>query len=159
MKASRYNTVIDCPVCDTGDCQICSQDGKFAYYAPANPAENNREVMIYAVDRDNDGVTTKSMMNATQFNTLAGDNTQQPPTNDNGDVTIAQDKADRYQNQLGKNAPYTVNGNEVTKSDFPNGFPSNPDLTPQETIAWLQARGNSTLAAELQDAVVTLGLE
>lgn len=158
MKASRYNTVIDCPACGSGDCQICSDDGKFAYYAPANPAEKDREVIIYAVDKDNDGIATKRMMNAQKFNALVGDSTQDPPTDDGGEVTIAQDKADRLQNQLGKNAPYTVNGNEITESDLPNGWPSDPDLTPQEVIVWLKARGDKLLADKLQTAITKLGL-
>lgn len=158
MKASRYDTVIDCPVCDSGDCQICSEDGKFAYYAPANPAERDRQVIIYAVQQQEDGAAVKKMMSAERFNALAGDGVQEVPTDGNGDITVAQDKADRYQNQLGENAPYTVNDNEITKSDFTNGWPSDPDLTPQEVIAWLRARGDERLADELREAVADLGL-
>jgi len=158
MKASRYDTVIDCPACGAGGCQLCSEDGQFAYYAPANPGEIDREVLIYSLDRDDDGSAKKHMMSAQRFNTLAGDGTQEPPTDDNGNITIAQDIADRYQNQLGKNAPYTINGNEITESDFPNGFPSDPDMTPQEVITWLRARGDETLANRLQTTVSTLGL-
>jgi len=158
MKANRYNTVLPCPACADGDCQLCSENGKFAYYAPAHPAERDRDVLIYNAHRDGDGIAEKHMMNAQRFNALAGDATREPPTDDDGNLTIAQDKADRFENQLGKNAPYTINGNKITESDFPNGFPSDPDMTPQEVIAWLRARGDETLANRLQTTVSTLGL-
>jgi hypothetical protein len=130
----------------------------FAYFAPANPAETDREVIIYAVEQKGDGSALKRMMNAKRFNTLLGDQTQEIPTDSDGNITIARDIADRYQNQLGKNAPYTVNGNEIAESDFPNGWPSDPDLTPQEVLAWLEARGDDSLADPLREAIANLGL-
>lgn len=150
MKANRYDAVLPCPVCDDGDCQLCSDSGEFAYYAPAHPAERDRDVLIYHADRDNDGMAEKHMMNAQRFNELAGDATRDPPTDDSGNLTIAQDMADRFQNQLGKNAPYD---NGLSESDLPNGWPSDPDMSAQEVTAWLRSRGDQLLADRLEQAV------
>jgi len=150
MKANRYDTVLPCPACADGGCQLCSENGKFAYYAPAHPAERDRDVLIYHADRDDDGIAKKHMMNAQRFDALAGDATRKPPTDDNGNVTIAQDRADRLQNQLGKNAPYD---NELSESDLPNGWPTDPDLSHAELQAWLQARGDTLLAERFTKAV------
>jgi len=150
MKANRYDTVLPCPACADGDCQLCSENGKFAYYAPAHPAERDRDALIYNTDRDDDGIAEKHMMNAQRFDALAGDATRDPPTDDNGNLTIAQDKADRFQNQLGKNAPYD---NGLSESDLPNGWPADPELSLAELQAWLQGRGD-TLLAERLDKIV-----
>jgi len=150
MRANRYDTVLPCPACADGDCQLCSDDGKFAYYAPAHPAERDRDVLIYHADRDDNGIAEKHMMNAERFNALAGDATREPPTDDSGNLIVAQDKADRMQNQLGKNAPYE---NGLSEGDFQNGWPSDPDLAPQEVIAWLRGRGDSVLAERLEQAL------
>ena len=69
----------------------------------------------------------------------------------------AQDIADRMQNQMGKNAPYNINGHEITESDMPNGWPNDPDLSPQEVLAWLRARGSEILAEELEYALSQIG--
>jgi len=150
MKANRYDTVLPCPACADGDCQLCSENGKFAYYAPAHPAERDRDALIYNTDRDDDGIAEKHMMNAQRFDALAGDATRDPPTDDNGNLTIAQDKADRFQNQLGKNAPYD---NGLSESDLPNGWPADPELSLAELQAWLQGRGDTLLAERLDKTV------
>jgi len=155
MRAERYNAVLSCPVCETGDCQLCSDDGEFSFFAPAHPAESDRDVIIYHADRDNDGHAEMHMMNVSRFNGLFGDLKMEPPTDADGNLTIAQDKADRMQNQLGENAPY---GNGLSKNDFPNGWPSDSDLSPQEVIAWLEARGNKMTADKVQIIISTLGL-
>lgn len=148
MRASRYDAVLPCPVCDDGDCQICSDSGEFAYYAPAHPAERDRDVLIYYAD-PGDGIAEKHMMNAQRFDALAGNATIDPPRDDDGNLTVAQDKADRMQNQLGANAPYE---NDLSKDDFSDGWPSDPDLTPQEVVSWLRGRDAGLLADRLEQA-------
>jgi hypothetical protein len=158
MKASDFNAVISCPHCggDGQNCPFCD-NGEFSHYCPANPSEADRDVLVYAVESDADG-RAKKMLSAQRVNTLAGDATKDPPTDGSGDLAVPQDIADRMQNQLGVNAPYEVNGNSVTESDLPNGWPSDADLSPQEVIAWLKARGNTTLAGSLHEAIENLGL-
>jgi hypothetical protein len=135
---------------------FCSS-GKFSYYAPANPNETDREALIYGIKSDSD-TRIKKMLSADRVNVLAGDDTQAPPTDDSGGVTVAPDMADRMQNQLGENAPYEFNGQTITESDLPNGWPSDPDLSPQEVLAWLEARGDDSLADPLREAIANLGL-
>ncbi len=150
MKANRYNAVLPCPACANGDCQLCSESGNFAYYAPAHPGEQDRDVLIYHADRDDDGAAEKHMMNAQRFDALAGSATMQPPTDDNGNLSVKQDIADRMQNQLGKNAPYDGGPAET---DMPNGWPADPDMSAQEVMAWLRSRGDQLLADRLEQAV------
>jgi hypothetical protein len=149
MIASRYDVVLPCPVCDDGNCRLC-ENGKFAYYAPAHPGEQDKDAIIYYVDKHNDGMIEKHVMNARNFNALVGDANLDPSENDEGNVTVAQDKADRLQNQLGDNAPYNT---DVSASDMPNGWPSDPDLSPAEAQAWLRARGDTLLAQRLAETV------
>lgn len=154
MRASDFDAIIDCPVCDGSGCIFCA-DGDFSYYAPANPAESDRDVLIYGISRS-DGAA-KKMMPSNRFNLLASDKTKSPPTNDNGDITVPRDIADRMQNKLGKNAPYEINKNKITDSDLPNGWPSDPDLSPDVVLAWLDLRGNTDLASSLRKAINNLG--
>lgn len=158
MKASDFSPIIECPACGGKEpsCPFCD-NGKFSYHCPSNPSEAGRDVLIYGVETDADG-QVKKMLPADRVNVLAGDNTQAPPTDDSGEITVAPDMADRMQNQLGANAPYEVNGNSVTESDFPNGWPSDPDLSPQEVLVWLEARGDDSLADPLREAIENLGL-
>jgi hypothetical protein len=158
MRASDFSPIIECPACNGTDpsCPFCG-DGAFSYYCPANPSEADRDVLIYGVESDVDG-RVKKMLPARRVNVLAGDSTKAPPTDENGDITVAPDMADRMQNQLGANAPYEVAGQTITGSDLPNGWPSDPDMTPQEVLAWLEARGSTALANPLREAIANLGL-
>jgi hypothetical protein len=158
MKASDFDAVIPCPSCSGTDstCAFCA-NGEFSYYAPENPAESDRNVLIYDVAADSDG-RVKKLIPARRVNVLAGDATRSPPTDNSGAVTVAADIADRMQNHLGANAPYSVNDSTVVESDLPNGWPSDPDLSPQEVLAWLEARGSTALAGPLRDAIDNLGL-
>jgi hypothetical protein len=158
MKASDFSPIIECPACGGGEqsCPFC-ENGEFSYYCPTNPSERNRDVLIYGVESDADG-RVKKMLSADRVNVLAGDATRDPPTDDTGTVTVAEDMADRMQNRLGANAPYEVNGRTIINSDLPNGWPSDPDLSPQETLAWLEARGSDSLADPLREAIANVGL-
>jgi hypothetical protein len=158
MKASDFDAVIDCPSCNGSrpSCPFCA-NGEFSYYARANPAEPNRSVLIYGVTADSDG-GVKKMISVQRMNVLAGDQTQSPPTDDSGAVIVPADMADRMQNQLGANAPYSINDSTVVESDLPNGWPSDPDLSPQEVLGWLETRGSTALADPLRDAIDNLGL-
>lgn len=159
MKATDFDVVIDCPECDVPEgCSFCDDDGNFSYYAPANPAESDRNVLIYGVDGRGEG-QVKKMLNADRADALAGDATMEVPTDDDGNVTVAPDMADRMQNQLGENAPYKLeNDRTITESDLPNGWPSDPDLSATELTAWLKARGSKQFADEVREAAQNIGL-
>jgi len=154
MRASDFDAIIDCPECDGEGCLFCD-DGEFSYYAPANPAEPDREVLIYGVSSVRGAV--KKMMPSNRVNLLASDETKSAPTDDNGNITVPRDIADRMENKLGANAPYQINGNKITDSDLPSGWPDDSDLTPDVVVAWLEARGSTDLAASLRTAMNNLG--
>lgn len=159
MRASDFDSIIDCPVRgNPEDCPFCDDDGQFSYYAPSNPAEPNHDVLIYAINGDGEG-QVKKMLNEERANALAGAAILEPPTDNDGNVTVGADVADRMQNQLGANAPYKLdNGNSVAEKDMPNGWPSDPDLSVTELIAWLKARGNRRFADEVREAAENVGL-
>jgi len=149
MRATDLNTLVDCPICGGKSCPSCGPDGQIAHYGPESPSEGDRDVVIYSLTTADDAGVLKKMLSVERFNALVGDGEMDV---DNPEA-LPGDKLDRYNNQLGENAPYSVNGNEVTAADLPNGWPSDPDLTPAEAVAWLRARGSTELADCIETVV------
>lgn len=85
----------------------------------------------------------------------------QPSDVNSGEMANYQpDTRDQLQNNpLGTNGPYDVNGNTVDASDMPGGtWPSGPDLTVNQVIAWAEARGDQAFADKVTYLQNELGL-
>lgn len=149
MKASDLGSLVDCPVCGGESCPTCGPDGRVAYYGPESPSEGDRNVVIYDLTTAGDTGVLKKMLSVERFNALVGDG----QIDVDNPESLPADKLDRFNNQLGQNAPYSVNGNEVTVDGMPDGWPSDPDLNPAEAVAWLRARGSTELADCIETVV------
>lgn len=161
MKATDLDTTVDCPICNgTGDepgaakpwggtCPRCAGTGLANRYQDGEESE----VVIDEeyVDYGTHAVHRMVRMERDTFDSMFGSAAEVVPDED-----TARDLSDQLGNRaIGANATdgeYELgDGTVIERSAFPDGeWPSSPDLTLAQAVAWTRARGDESTARALE---------